>query len=102
VSGVASSDAAQAVTVSRSWRSGLRRIAHARAGPAGERAPAAPEPIRGPAAIELALFSMADELDLPARRVRDSLMRLLRRLREVNVTLEVAQRQLEEWIAAGP
>lgn len=45
--------------------------------------------------VELAIFGFADELDLPPRRVRIGLGRLLKRLRETNVTLEMVERQLE-------
>jgi hypothetical protein len=58
-------------------------------------------PIIERAAFELAVFALADDLDLPPRRVRGSLARLLRRLRTANVTLDAAERLLEEWIAAG-
>jgi transcriptional regulator with XRE-family HTH domain len=58
-------------------------------------------PLSAPVVLELAVFGMADELDLPARRIRGSLARLLKRLRESNLTLEVAQRQLELWIASA-
>ena len=73
-------------------------------GQGAEPAPApvpVPPPLSAPVVLELAVFGMADELDLPARRIRGSLARLLKRLRESNLTLEVAQRQLDLWIANG-
>jgi transcriptional regulator with XRE-family HTH domain len=62
----------------------------------------APALIDGKVALELAVFSMADELDLAPRRIRGSLLRLLKRLREANITFEAAQAQLEEWIRSAP
>jgi transcriptional regulator with XRE-family HTH domain len=56
-------------------------------------------PPNGAAALELALFRMADELDLPPRRLRGPLLRLLERLRAGNLTLESAKEHLEHWIA---
>ena len=64
-------------------------------------APAAPE-LSAPVALELAIFNMADELDLPPRRIRGPLVRLLKRLRAANFTLDTAQRQVEAWIANAP
>ncbi len=60
-----------------------------------------PAGINGRASLELAVFAMADELDLPPRRVRGSLVRLLERLREANFTLETAQGQLGAWSASS-
>jgi transcriptional regulator with XRE-family HTH domain len=62
--------------------------------------PAAPA-ISAPVALELALLGMADELDLPPRRVRGSLVRLLKRLGEANLSLETTRRQLEAWITGA-
>ena len=62
--------------------------------------PASPLPTRGACEeLELAVLKMADELDLPARRVRRSLARLLDRMRASNLSFEVAQRELEILIA---
>jgi transcriptional regulator with XRE-family HTH domain len=67
-------------------------------------APSAPAPLAAASAaprsvVEHSVFSMADELDLPARRVRGALSRWLRRVREAELTLDVAQRELDSWIA---
>ena len=66
--------------------------------PAAPAEPAAP-PIDEAAVLEYALFTMADELDLPARRVRGALKRFLENLRAGKLTLESTERRLEEWIA---
>jgi transcriptional regulator with XRE-family HTH domain len=63
--------------------------------------PIAPPPISEKQATELAVFAMADELDLSARRVRGSLARLLRRMRETNLTLDAAQRELHAWMGSS-
>jgi DNA-binding XRE family transcriptional regulator len=47
--------------------------------------------------IERAVFAMADELDLAPRRVRASLARLFKRLRDANTTLDAAHQQLDAW-----
>lgn len=60
--------------------------------------PAAPT---GPVALELAIFHAADELDLPPRRIRGALARLLKRMRAAGFTLETAQQQLDVWIATS-
>ncbi len=67
-------------------------------------APAAPlqppTPTINPAtAFELFLFRMADELDLPPRRVRTPLSRLLKRARAADLTLDALQHHLEAKIA---
>jgi len=49
--------------------------------------------------LELAVLRMADELDLPARRLRRPLLRLLSRARAANFTIETAEREIEAWIA---
>jgi transcriptional regulator with XRE-family HTH domain len=64
--------------------------------PAAAPAVAAPNPLE---AFELAIFRLADDLDLPPRRLRRPLARLCERLRAANFTLEAAQRQVESWIA---
>jgi len=61
----------------------------------------APPPVDEVAVVEHAVFTMADELDLPPRRVRHALRRLVRRLRENQVTLEVTEKRLDEWIATS-
>ncbi len=48
--------------------------------------------------LDLALFTMADELDIPARRLRGGLARLIKRMRETNITLDTVQRHLEEYL----
>ncbi len=61
---------------------------------------AVPSPIRNVSgSLELAVLKMADELDVPARRVRHALARLLDRLRAANITLDAAQRELELLVA---
>jgi DNA-binding XRE family transcriptional regulator len=60
-----------------------------------------PQPVVPRAVVELGVFTMADELDLPARRVRGSLVRLVRRMREAGLPMEVVQRELEGWINSG-
>lgn len=60
------------------------------------------EQIAESATLELAVFGMADELDLPARRIRGALARLLKRLESAKLSLEGTQRQLEAWIAKAP
>jgi transcriptional regulator with XRE-family HTH domain len=70
--------------------------------PAAAAAPApppTPAPLSGPLALELAIFSMADELDLPPRRLRAALMKLLERMRQANISFEVCERQLAAWSA---
>jgi transcriptional regulator with XRE-family HTH domain len=64
--------------------------------------PPAPAPAQptGPVALELAIFAMADELDLTPRRLRASLSRLLVRLGEAGFSLEAARQQVDAWIAS--
>lgn len=69
--------------------------------PATPPAPAPPE-LSAPVALELAIFHMADELDLPPRRVRGPLVRLFKRLRSTHFTLDTAQKQVEAWITSAP
>jgi len=52
--------------------------------------------------FELAVFGMADELDVPARRLRGGLIKLVKRMRETNVTLDTMQRYLDAWTDAAP
>lgn len=44
--------------------------------------------------VELLVYRMADELDLPPRRMRGALLRLLRRLRAAGASLEDVEREL--------
>lgn len=60
---------------------------------------AAPAVLGESRALELLLFRMADELDLPPRRMRGALARLLRGMRTENLSFETAERDLEAWIA---
>jgi DNA-binding transcriptional regulator YiaG len=62
-------------------------------------AQAAPVAINHSEALAMAVFRIADELDLPARRVRRPLARLIGRLREVGLNLESTQEYLDAWIA---
>jgi transcriptional regulator with XRE-family HTH domain len=59
----------------------------------------APSAVDEIAVVEHAVFTMADELDLPPRRVRHALRRLVKRLRADKLTLDATERRLEEWIA---
>ena len=49
--------------------------------------------------MEHALFTAADELDLPARRMRGALKRLFASMRKADITLDAGQQILESWIA---
>jgi transcriptional regulator with XRE-family HTH domain len=83
----------------------ISSVSKGRRGGATVAAASAPPPSDTKLAVELAIFGFADELDLPPRRVRLCLGRLLKRLRETNVTLETVERQLEaanEVTVAGP
>jgi transcriptional regulator with XRE-family HTH domain len=46
--------------------------------------------------LELAVFAMADELDVPARRLRGGFVGLFKRMREAGISLEMLQRRLDE------
>lgn len=59
--------------------------------------PAAPPPVDTKQVFALALFALADELDVPARRVRTALAQSLRRWREANITAEMAEHYLQAW-----
>lgn len=61
-------------------------------------AQAAPTAISQSDALALAVFRLADELDLPTRRLRRPLARFLVRLREAGLTLETTQQQVDSWI----
>jgi hypothetical protein len=50
-------------------------------------------------ALELAVLRMADDLDLPPRRLRRPFVRLLGRLQEASFTLDAARKYLEGWLA---
>lgn len=60
---------------------------------------AAPVAINHSEALAMAVFRVADELDLPARRVRRPLARFVGQLREVGLNLESTQECLDAWIA---
>jgi transcriptional regulator with XRE-family HTH domain len=62
-------------------------------------APAPAEPVRYPAGLEYAVLRMADELDLPPRRVRRPLVRLLQRAAECGFDLETAKAYVDAWVA---
>lgn len=51
--------------------------------------------------FELGLFAFAEELDVPARRTRTALARLLQRWREAGVTFETAARHLQESLGSA-
>lgn len=59
-------------------------------------APASDDPAAS--ALGLAVFRAADELDLPSRRVRSAVARLLRRLGNAGYTLEHAAAEAEAWV----
>jgi len=61
-------------------------------------APATPPTPSGPEVLERAVFVLADELDLPPRRARGALKRLVSRLRDAKLNLETVQSLLDEWI----
>jgi hypothetical protein len=62
---------------------------------------AAPPPLSGAVVLELAIAAMADELDLPPRRIRGAIVRLLKRLNATSFTLESLQQQIEARIASS-
>ncbi len=51
--------------------------------------------------LELLVYRMADELDLPPRRMRGALARLLRGWRAAGLSFEQAERELEAWLQRG-
>ena len=61
--------------------------------------PAAPPAPSAADVLERAVFGLADELDLPPRRARGALKRLVTRLREAQLSLDAVQGLLEGWIA---
>ncbi len=77
------------------------QMATARGGENASPAAPAPPPVDEAAVLRHAIFVMADDLDLPPRRVRGSLRRLLKHLGEAKLTMESTERRLEEWIAAA-
>jgi transcriptional regulator with XRE-family HTH domain len=50
------------------------------------------------ALVEHSVFSVADELDLPPRRVRAALAGWLRRVHAAGLALDVVQREIDAWI----
>jgi transcriptional regulator with XRE-family HTH domain len=68
--------------------------------------PAAPAPsapaVDPRAYLEHAVFTMADELDMPPRRVRGSLVRFLRSVGATSLTLQSTREYLELWNANAP
>ncbi|HEY5956675.1 MAG TPA: helix-turn-helix transcriptional regulator [Polyangiaceae bacterium] len=82
---------------------------HAKTAPSAlTQAPTSPTPVSpqqttpvavGPSdALQLAVFGLADDLDLPVRRVRRPLARFFDALRAVNLTFDAAGQQLNGWI----
>jgi transcriptional regulator with XRE-family HTH domain len=63
-------------------------------------APAPSPPARPtvPLALELAIFAMADELDLAPQRLRAALMNLLPRIADAGYSLEAAHREVEQRV----
>lgn len=61
-------------------------------------APTSPPAPSGPELLAKAVFVFADEVDLPPRRARGALKRLVARLRDANLSLESVQSLLDEWI----
>lgn len=62
--------------------------------------PPPPAKPSGPVALELAVFAMADELDLAPRRLRSALIRLFARVAEAGYSLDSARREVEARSAA--
>src|SRR5262245_39784515 len=58
---------------------------------------ASPAPIDAKLAFELALFALAEELDVSPGRLRSGLVRWQQRCHEANVTFETAQQQIAAW-----
>jgi transcriptional regulator with XRE-family HTH domain len=76
-------------------------IAGATEGPKPAPAPAAtatPAAASASDALERAVFAFADELDLPPRRARGALKRLVARLSAANLSVDAVQSLIEEWI----
>jgi hypothetical protein len=48
--------------------------------------------------LQLAVFRMADELDLPPRRLRGPLLRLLKRLRTAELSVEATNALIQQWV----
>lgn len=65
---------------------------HAATGLPGPSPPAAER-----SALELLVYRMADDLDLPPRRMRGALTRLLRSVRANGLSLEQLERELAAW-----
>ena len=63
--------------------------------------PPAPAKPTDRVALELAIFAMADELDLAPRRLRASLLRLFVRLAEGGFSLDAARAQVDAWSASA-
>jgi hypothetical protein len=59
-----------------------------------------PPPPPSPQQLELAVFAMADELDLPPRRLRRALTQLFARARAAGYQLADAERDLTARVAA--
>jgi len=67
--------------------------------PVAAPAPAPTAPVIDPKlTLELAVFALAEELDVPARRLRAGLVKLVKRMREASITLDAVQRHLEEHL----
>ncbi|HYQ17660.1 MAG TPA: hypothetical protein VEQ58_17930 [Polyangiaceae bacterium] len=64
--------------------------------------PAAPPPVDTRLVLQLAVFALADELDVPPRRLRGALVKLLARLLDAGIALDTAQQLLREWNEAVP
>jgi len=63
----------------------------------------APQPVSPPrqdpnVTLELAVFRMADELDIAPRRLRGPLLRWLRRVRATDLGLDDVQAWVEQWV----
>ena len=63
-------------------------------------APPPPDPQQIASEVEQAIYRAADELDLPPRRVRGAIGRVLRRLAAANISLEAAKARIEAWNAS--
>lgn len=77
----------------------VARVDAAIAAPAGPATSPAASPPAARSTLELLVYRMADELDLPPRRMRGALTRWLRSVRAAGLSFEQAERELGAWLA---
>ncbi|HEY5957761.1 MAG TPA: helix-turn-helix transcriptional regulator [Polyangiaceae bacterium] len=99
-----SADAAAALqAVFDKARSKATPVAAAPPGVAVPALPAAPQPaslgVGATELLQLAVFGLADDLDLPPRHVRRPLARFFESLRAAQLTFDAVELQLNSWIA---